>query len=318
MNRILLSAFLAALANSATAADLPSRKDPFLPSPAPSNWTGFYVGLNAGGTWSNTPTLNFTSNPDYLLPVTLPGMTAGNINYAMTHLLAHTGNVPTGNSLNFIGGGQAGYSWAFLERGLFSLEADFQGTAGSGGSNGSRSSYLAVPNNNNNAFRTALLSGGDRLDYFGTARGRLGYFLDPSLLVYGTGGFAYGGVTVNASTYSANIADHSEIRSDVHVSGLPNFSSRTRSGVVVGWTVGAGAEWMFWRNWSAKLEYLYYDLGTATQNYDTMSRIRFPAGSPGQVLYVNSSYAQARLNGNLVRTGVNYHFNLTSPAVVKF
>ncbi len=321
MKKLLLSAAsLALLTSAALAADLPSRKEEALlaPPPPPPMWTGFYAGLNAGGTWSNTPSLNFTSAPDYILPVTLPGMTASNFNYALTHAMAHTAHVATGNPLNFIGGGQVGYSWDFLGKGLFSLETDFQGLAGSNRS-GAYSSYLTVPNNNNNAARSAILSGNDKLDYLGTVRGRLGYFLASSLLVYGTAGFAYGGVTVSGSTYSVNYADTNEIRNDFHLGGMPNFGSKTRSGMAFGWTAGAGAEWMFWKNWSAKVEYLYYDLGTAGLNYDAMMRVRFPAGSSGQVFYSNRSYAQAHFNGNIVRAGVNYHFNWgAAPVVAKY
>jgi outer membrane immunogenic protein len=321
MKRLLAStAVLALSAGAAFAADLPSSKDPILPLPLPTpTWTGFYAGLNAGATWSNTPSLNFTSAPDYILPITLPGMTASNFNYALTHTMAHTAHVATGNPLNFIGGGQVGYNWDFLGKGLFSVEADFQGLAGAGAS-GAYSSYFTVPNNNNNAGRSAMVLGNYKLDYLGTARGRLGYFLAPSLLVYGTAGFAYGGVTVGGSTYSVNYADHTDIRNDFHLSGIQNFGSRTRSGVAFGWTAGAGAEWMFWNNWSAKVEYLYYDLGTASLNYDAMMRVRFPAGSSGQIFYSNRSFAQVRFNGNVVRAGVNYHFNWSAaaPVVAKY
>ncbi len=44
---------LAALTNTAFAADLPSRKAPAV-APPPPMWTGFYAGLNLGGTWSNS------------------------------------------------------------------------------------------------------------------------------------------------------------------------------------------------------------------------------------------------------------------------
>jgi hypothetical protein len=34
--------------------------------------------------------------------------------------------------------------------------------------------------------------------------------------------------------------------------------------LVTGWTAGGGVEWMFTQNWSVKVEYLHYDLGTAS------------------------------------------------------
>ena len=69
------------------------------------------------------------------------------------------------------------------------------------------------------------------LPYVGTLRGRAGYLVTPTLLLHTTAGFAYDGVDAW---------------------GVAN----TRAG----WTVGAGAEWMFAQNWSAKLEYLFADI----------------------------------------------------------
>jgi hypothetical protein len=67
MQKIALSvAALALTAGSALAADLPSRKGPPMlpPPPPPPMWTGFYVGVNAGGTWANSTNVNVASLPD--------------------------------------------------------------------------------------------------------------------------------------------------------------------------------------------------------------------------------------------------------------
>ena len=54
MKKLLLSSVaLAAMAGTAIAADLPSRKAPVAAPPAPPMWTGFHAGLNAGGIWNN-------------------------------------------------------------------------------------------------------------------------------------------------------------------------------------------------------------------------------------------------------------------------
>jgi len=55
-----------------------------------------------------------------------------------------------------------------------------------------------------------------------------------------------------------------------------------------GWTAGVGVETMFWRNWSAKLEYLHYDVGDYIQ-YGTGVRVLD--------------------RGDIVRAGINYHFD---------
>jgi outer membrane immunogenic protein len=78
------------------------------------------------------------------------------------------------------------------------------------------------------------------LDYFGTVRARLGYAQDRALF-YITGGFAYGSNSVTALL-------------------------GTDDQFHTGWTVGAGLEWAFAQRWSAKVEYLYVDLGSELYN----------------------------------------------------
>jgi outer membrane immunogenic protein len=60
-----------------------------------------------------------------------------------------------------------------------------------------------------------------------------------------------------------------------------------------GWTGGVGVETMFWRNWSAKLEYLHYDLGNSIQFT--------PPGGPAVSVLDRA---------DIVRAGINYHFDL--------
>src|ERR1700690_39425 len=95
----------------ASAADLPTKAPVYkAPAVAPvSNWTGFYVGLNAGYAWGN-------SDPTLIGSVTAPPF-----------LLTSTTQDPPGLSpRGFIGGGQAGYNW---QSGMwvFGGEVDFSG-----------------------------------------------------------------------------------------------------------------------------------------------------------------------------------------------
>jgi opacity protein-like surface antigen len=97
------------------------------------------------------------------------------------------------------------------------------------------------------------------LDWIGTIRGRLGGLVTPNLLLYATGGLAYGEVRSNATvtqTFALSPA-LAFFSPPVNVSG--GAFGATRAGC----TVGAGGEWMFLSHWSAKFEYLYYDLGSA-------------------------------------------------------
>ena len=78
-----------------------------------------------------------------------------------------------------------------------------------------------------------------------------------------------------------------------------------------GWTVGGGVEWLFSPQWSAKLEYLYYDLGCLTTNVG-LAPVVTPAGvALGSV----GQQASAHFNGNIVRVGVNYRFNFAPPSI---
>ena len=101
-------------------------------------------------------------------------------------------------------------------------------------------------------------------------RGRGGITIQPDLWLYGTGGFAYADVQQAA--------------------GYQTIDYQT------GWTAGAGVEWMFKSNWSAKAEYLFSDIsgGPATigNNY-------------GQQL--NNSTNSSRWS--TIRAGANYHLN---------
>lgn len=138
-----------------------------------------------------------------------------------------TTGVFSGNNHGFIGGGQLGYNWQFANW-VAGFEADFQGvsdrltetskaTFGVGGFPGSTIG--------------TTLSVEKELDYFGTVRGRLGWLAYPSLLVYGTGGLAYGGVKASTNVSVAMPADFVGI--DLNPSSNSSIS-QTRTG----WTSG--------------------------------------------------------------------------------
>jgi outer membrane immunogenic protein len=64
-----------------------------------------------------------------------------------------------------------------------------------------------------------------------------------------------------------------------------------------GWTVGAGAEWMFAPNWSVKAEYLYVDLTSHS------STIVYTYGAN-----TSSLTSTAHDSEHVVRGGINFHF----------
>ncbi len=287
-----------ALTASAFAADLPYKKGPpIIPPPPPPTWTGFYAGLNAGGTWSD-------SNNTYTSGAGIFAAPTFSSEAAVAGLLA-TNWIPSGNQGGFIGGGQVGYNYQFGASFVAGLEADIQGVAGSSGNN-TVVGALGVP-----GFPTETIlsttSVNRSLDYIGTVRGRVGWLFTPTLLVYGTGGLAYGGVNSTTTIFQGD-NDTAGV-----VVGAVSLAQGRFSDTRVGWTAGGGVEWMFLPNWSAKVEYLFYDLGSI--NYVLSPLVANAAGFP-QPTWVAFAQTRARFEGNIIRAGVNYHFNWGAPAPV--
>jgi outer membrane immunogenic protein len=254
MKRIVLATALVALGSaSALAADLGARSYAKAPAMAAvSNWSGLYIGGNVGYGWGD-------GNTDF--------------SFLPTPALFEADNTTLGaRTTGITGGAQFGYNWQIGSL-VTGLEADIQGSNIDG-------SVHAVQTFLGTAIENSFISSEPKLSWFGTVRGRLGVTVTPDLLLYGTGGLAYGHVDA-----SANQA----------LSASPANVSKTK----VGWTAGAGAEWMFAHNWSAKLEYLYLDLGS-----DSAIGSLAPTFDP--IFKVGYTW---HTRENIARVGVNYHFN---------
>ncbi|HXZ17916.1 MAG TPA: TonB-dependent receptor, partial [Roseiarcus sp.] len=221
---------------------LPNKKGPVLIAP-PTRWTGFYLGATTGAAWGGDNNIYYSTNPAG------PGFDPGLAYLGSTFL----GGGTLGNSnVAFLGGGEAGFNYQLNPRLVFGVETDFQGrVGGAGGSNtfGSEPSYT-IPGN----VLLGYYAGSQNFDYLGTARVRLGYVFRPTVLIYTTGGLAYGKTNLVANAQVMNINPGGNV---VTLGGGSASSSQTR----VGFSVGGGLEWMFAPGWSAKAEYLYYDLG---------------------------------------------------------
>jgi outer membrane immunogenic protein len=119
----------------------------------------------------------------------------------------------------------------------------------------------------------------EQINWFGTARGRIGFTPANQWLVYATGGLAFARVDYSALT------------------SFPAVQyAGSESATKLGWTLGAGTEFAIGNDWSAKVEYLYYDLGSKTLN----------ATSPLATQYTIQTDFTTR--GNLVRVGLNKKF----------
>ena len=143
------------------------------------------------------------------------------------------------------------------------------------------------------------------LEYLSTVRGRLGYAPLPNLLAYVTGGLAFGGVSESA-TIGQNLRPSFLGTGEAKGSA---FENRT------GWTIGAGAEYALTPALSAKIEYLYYDLGSKTLTNAEIS----PLAAQGffgvlPTFVANATNVSTRYNGQVVRAGLNYRFDWSEPA----
>jgi outer membrane immunogenic protein len=90
-------------------------------------------------------------------------------------------------------------------------------------------------------------------------RGRLGILPVNNVLLFATGGLAYG--NVRTTTTGSNLPI-------IHcVGGHVYCATGATSGVSVGWTAGGGIEYAFAPGWTVKAEYLYLDLGSRTVTF---------------------------------------------------
>jgi outer membrane immunogenic protein len=163
-----------------------------------------------------------------------------------------------------VGGAEAGYNWQMGPL-VLGLEANFEGS----GLSGSLTAPCLPP-----LCGVFSASYTQTLAWFGTLRPRIGYALG-NWLLYATGGAALGQVGADATAAVG-----------------PFIAADNRSQTRDGWTLGGGVEFNIAGGWSAKIEYLYLDLGSRTTTY-----LQNPPIS-------NAS----RLNVNVITTGVNYRF----------
>ncbi|MCP4619035.1 MAG: porin family protein [Bradyrhizobium sp.] len=232
--RILLAVLIAVSvfhgADSALAADLPAQTYTKAPVVAPPvyNWTGFYIGGEVGGRWSDS-----TWRTDALLT---PNGPIGN----------RTGDIPAGfDSSSVRAGGYVGYNWQVSPAFVLGIEGD----AAWGDNNKSR---LGIPGTWSPGTPLAFLqpdSSSVSLGWDAAVRARLGWLVAPNVMLFAAGGAAWQDVTVGASCQ--NTGSWCSIARNV------SFNT-TKSG----WTVGGGVEAKVWTNWLARVEYRYSDFGS--------------------------------------------------------
>jgi outer membrane immunogenic protein len=282
----IMAAALAGLSvSAASAADMarPYVKAPPMVAPV-WTWTGFYVGANGGYSWGRSRTDVSYFNTLTGVPIVPP---AGSV-------LSGAFDMDGG-----VAGGQAGYNWQTANW-VWGFEADIQ-WSGEKGRNTYSCAATPIVGGACLPGLTFLPAGAtgttfavdEKLEWFGTARLRGGILATPQVLLYATGGLAYGSIKTTGSLSGFTPA------------GVLVASSASNSDVRVGWTVGAGVEGKITESWSAKLEYLYMDLG------------RFDSGPYSLApLSLISANVSSRFTDHILRAGINYQFG--GPVVPKY
>ena len=214
------------------------------PATQPWTWSGYYLGAHAGYGWARDPFNNLKVNSVPLFGV---------------------------DSRGFVGGFQAGANW---QSGSFvgGLEVDLSGTDIKGSTSNSTSANGIV----------TQASQTDKLDWFGSARARLGYLVTPDVLLYATGG----------PGWARMVTDQEGVKP-------PTTTSTLIPAWMFGWVAGAGVEARLWNtNWLARLEYLHHDFGSGST---------FQSISVGGGLVTTTT--SGHLTNDVVRAGLSYKFD---------
>jgi outer membrane immunogenic protein len=192
----------------------------------------------------------------------------GGGNWGSSHLYDLTLNEPLTNRFNLSGellGVTGGCNWQVAPHWFAGFEGDFSWTNKSG-----------IGKNLDNSTTNALSE-----RWFDTARVRLGYGWD-RWLIYATAGPAF---------------------TDTHLQVCGVVGCFAQSLSRIGWAIGGGVEARIAGNWSAKLEYLHADFGSADY-------VEMPAPP--------ISHRRVWLTDDIVRAGVNYRFDWGGPVVARY
>ena len=177
----------------------------------------------------------------------------------------HVSSLPKGYNFSpdgGMGGAHAGYNaqWGSW---VLGLEGDAEG----GDIGGLHRDTTSVPTHGI----------GTSMDFDASIRGKLGFAFD-RFLVYGTGGVAFGDVTVHYnSPIGTRVGSMDEVR--------------------VGWTGGGGVAYALTPNWETNLEYRYTDLGTQ-----------------GHLFPATGATDRNEFNYSMIRVGLTYRFAPPPPA----
>lgn len=276
------------------------------PAPTPA-WTGFYAGLNVGYGFGGGRTVTTAAGTAAETNACFNGNAPCTPFNATIAAAANSRVAPPSDGI--VGGLQVGYNWTLSRSFVAGLEADIQGA----GLKGTDTTWTAGPvaqigcggAPGNTCWIYNATTATRALDYIGTLRLRAGWLATPGLLLYATGGLAFGGARLDVLS---NGNDAQCWNCTFPIAGRTGASR-----ILLGWTAGAGVEWMLGPKLSVKAEYLRYDLGSVAANG---LQPAFNSFAPFNLYTANATSSRARFDGNLVRVGLNYHFEMAGGSAI--
>jgi outer membrane immunogenic protein len=294
---------------AATAADMAVKALPPAPAPAVYSWSGFYVGGGIG-TRSSVIDSSVTSGTigTPAVPINLPAVCASQFG------VAGCGNGASLDNTAFRGSIYAGWNWQVSPMWVLGVEGDVGFADRARSLN--RSPYPGIVAVAGGV--PALVLGGTAADSFtvkttwdASARVRAGYVVNPSVMLYVTGGAAWLHLenTSSCDTLGAAGAGTETCTPGGGLFGAgPAIISHSTDRF--GWTVGGGAEFRLTGNWIGRAEYRYADYGTVNYS-DTRASTFGAAFNPLVVSY------STKVQTHTATFGISYLFN-GGPVVAKY
>lgn len=285
-NASLIALILAGSLTTANAADMAVKA----PAAAPPvfGWTGFYEGLGVSGGygWGNDSASLTGDVARGAGSTVVNAINNGAVTIAPDLTTAASRVKESGGTV----GWQGGYNWQFDPKWLAGFETDIQWADIKGFTS------FGVPSGSFSA------TSSERLQWYGTARARVGFIPLPQLLLYATGGLAYGethgsGSVLRSTTFNLGLPSPGNPTS-INCTGLQICLAGSDSKVTAGWTAGAGEEYAVTQHITLKVEYLHVDLGTH-------SFLLTPTIQPIGTGFITAQFKNAY---DIVHAGFNYRF----------
>jgi outer membrane immunogenic protein len=275
--------------------------------PSATSWTGFYVG-GAAGIRANQTTATADS-----AKLVSPFRGTINVLDGCACVLSNGFDSTSARLSPYVG-----YNWQFNPRWIVGLEGDFgwadRQTTHGGNSLPGTAGFVGGDGGLNDSFSV-------KTKWDASIRARLGYVVNPSSMIYLTGGAAWMNVEQTsrcdtALQFLATAPGFQGAEIAQCAPGLATPAVITQSTVKPGFTIGAGGEMKLWSNWIARAEYRYSDFGTVrfdqSRSCNGSATVNDPGGGSTTFscgVQTDLTTTALRLQSHIATFGLAYKFN---------